>query len=61
MNITPNDLPNKIIDFKIPRNLYQDLTSQATWQHRTLSEEIRLRLLKTLIPSYRVQLPLRLN
>ena len=61
MDTTPDDLPDKIIGFKIPRNLYQDLTSQATWQHRALSEEIRLRLLKTLIPSYRVQLPLRLD
>lgn len=39
-------------NFKIPRNLYKDLSSQATWHHNSISEEIRERLNITLTPAY---------
>lgn len=41
-------LPN----FTIPKNLYRDLTSEATWRHKTLAEITRERLIATLDPSY---------
>ena len=41
-------LPN----FTIPKNLYRDLTSEATWRHKTLTEITRERLATTLDPSY---------
>ena len=41
-------LPN----FTIPKNLYRDLTSEATWRHKTLTEITRERLATTLNPSY---------
>ena len=39
-------------NFKIPRNLYKDLSSQATWHHNSISEEIRERLNITLTSAY---------
>lgn len=41
-----------IPNFTIPKNLYRDLTSQATWRHHTLIEEIRERITISLIESY---------
>lgn len=41
-------LPN----FIIPKNLYRDLTSQATRHHNTLAAETRERLLISLDPAY---------
>jgi len=41
-----------IPNVKIPKNLYRDLTSEATWQHTTINEEIRTRIKVTLLPSY---------
>lgn len=41
-------LPN----FTIPRNLYRDLVSQATYRHQTLAEATRERLTTTLNPNY---------
>lgn len=44
MTIIPN--------VKIPKNLYRDLTSEATWRHSTINDEIRTRIKVTLLPSY---------
>lgn len=41
-----------IPNFIIPKNLYKDLTSIATWRHHTLSEEIRERITISLSSSY---------
>ena len=41
-----------IYNFKIAKNLYEDLKSQATLNHRKLKEEIYLRLERTCIESY---------
>lgn len=41
-------LPN----FTIPKNLYRDLVSQATYRHQTLAEATRERLTTTLNPNY---------
>ena len=37
-----------IPNVKIPKNLYRDLTSEATWQHTTINDEIRTRIKVTL-------------
>lgn len=41
-----------IYNFKIAKNLYDDLQSQATLNHRKLKEEIYSRLERTCIESY---------
>jgi len=45
---------DSIYNFSMPKNLYRDLTSQATLHHQPIIEEIRARLRTTFIPSYRV-------
>ena len=50
--ITPEEMPACIYDFYMPKNLYSDLVSTATWKHHTISEEIRTRLSTSLIKSY---------
>lgn len=44
---------NKIYDFKIRRNIYRDITSQATWHHLSINQEIQKRLERTLDPNYK--------
>ena len=41
-------------NYTMSKKLYKDLTSQATNNHRAISEEIRVRLNATLNPDYRV-------
>lgn len=44
---------NKICDFKMRKNIYRDLTSQATWHHLSLKKEMWKRLERTLDPNYK--------
>lgn len=41
-----------LYNYRIPRNLYRDLTSQATHNHRSINQELHSRLLRTLDPKY---------
>lgn len=52
MKVSPTDIPNILHGYKIPKKLYKNLISQATWRHRSLSEELRVRWYATLDPVY---------
>lgn len=47
-------MTDAIPKFKMPKKLYEELSSQASWRHNPLSEEIRIRLNITMLPEYRV-------
>lgn len=54
-------MPQILFNFKISKNLYKDIQSQATWRHHTLNEEMRLRLERTGDPAYGHNYPANLH
>ena len=43
----------KLYNYKMPKNLYRDISTEATHNHRSINQEIHSRLLRTLDPIYK--------
>lgn len=43
----------KLYNYKMPKNLYRDISTEATHNHRGINQEIHSRLSRTLDPNYK--------